>query len=242
VIEIDFSHYNETAGTPGAVPVTVPVAEFVEKVEDGRPMLYVLPLYGEIQACNLCGCRAEAKRPVPGHGPVGAEIVFIGQNPGNEEDEAGLPFVGRSGTELDGWLKVLGFLRENVVITNMVKCHTKDNRPPRPSEVATCRNEWLAKELGALASARVLIPIGKPALTGIADLKTPRVLEPFWFDVKMGERPFHVVPLAHPAYILRKPETRKLMEEVTLPAVRDHLMKEFPEVYVRATHADGHRR
>lgn len=194
-----------------------------------------VPWFADLLACRRCGCRDEAMRVVPGVGPRDAEIMVVGQNPGSEEDETGVPFVGRGGEELDVWLGLLGLSRQRIVVTNIVKCHTHNNRKPRTREITTCEEAWLRRELEAFP-VQVVIPLGRPALEGLVGKvkQIPEVMTPWWMSVDFGERALHLLPLPHPAYLLRMPGQRPLMYERVLPWVREYLQKEVPHVYARA--------
>lgn len=196
-----------------------------------------VPWYGELLACTACTARQEARRVVPGAGLLSAEICVIGQNPGKDEDQRGEPFIGEGGKELDGWLRMLGLDRTKLLVTNIVKCHTENNRPPRPKEIETCEARWFARELEAFTHLRVIIPLGRPALFGLIGKQPsiPDVMEAWWVKAQFGEtRELYVMPLAHPAYLLRAPAQRPVMYEKVLPAVKRYLQQEVPDVYARA--------
>jgi len=106
--------------------------------------------------CRLCEGRTHA---VPGEGSHSPQIVFVGEGPGAEEDRLGRPFVGRSGRFLDGMIGSVGLRREDVFITNVVKCRPPDNRDPRPDEIAACR-DYLDRQIELLA-ARVVVTLGR---------------------------------------------------------------------------------
>lgn len=199
-------------------------------------MLYNAPWYGELLNCRACSARDEARRPVPGVGPIAAEILCIGQNPGEDEDIDGQPFIGRSGAELDSWLKELGLNRAKLLLTNIVHCHTTRNRVPTTKEIATCSELWLTKELQLCTQVQVLIPLGRPALEAVVGRGRTDfgALTPWWTTVEFETRTLHVLPLAHPAYLLRVPQQRGIMMKTVLPAVKRRLEEAVPEVYARA--------
>lgn len=92
----------------------------------------------QIYGCKKCRLWQGAKHAVPGEGPLNAKIMFVGQNPGADEDETGRPFVGRAGKYLTKTLAEFGIKREEVFITNIVKHGSPENRKPFPDEVAAC--------------------------------------------------------------------------------------------------------
>lgn len=207
--------------------------EYPDRVQ-GKPLYFNVEFYDALKACALCPVREEAKQVVAGEGPLDAEFMVLGQNPGDEEDRDGRPFIGRGGKELDTWLALLGLSRAKILVTNAVKCHTTDNRPPKAKEITTCTQAWLRRELEAFARLQVVVTLGKPATAVVlGKMKTP-LLEPFWVRVQFGERVLHCVPLPHPAYLLRAANKKPELYQRVLPAVKDYLAREVPEAYARA--------
>lgn len=210
----------------------------------GREDYTAVPWLDRLLACRACPARDEARRVVPGSGPLDARIAVVGQNPDEAEDEMGVAFVGRAGQELDVWLDKLGLDRAKVLVTNALKCHTARNRKPRPKEMSTCRDLWFREELETFHAVQVLIPLGRPALeslfAGMAGLPAtlPPAMDPWWMEVAVdavgGDRRFWVMPLPHPNYILRAPNLRPRMYEHLLPAVKSYLRIETPEAYARS--------
>lgn len=210
--------------TPPPAPVTV----------------YGVPPPEGLLDCVLCPVRAEAMQVVPGEGPADAQVYFLGQNPGEEEDLAGRPFVGLAGHEFDHWLTILGLQRTRVYVSNVVKCHTYGNRVPRSPEVQTCSNRWLPEELSALTALQVLIPLGKPASERILGKTAPPMLPLaiYHFRIEILGRPVSVFPLPHPAFLLRMQHYKRSFYEVLLPQVRETLEQELPAVYRDASRKD----
>ncbi len=93
----------------------------------------------QVRACRRCVLAQGRNNAVPGAGPADARIMFVGEAPGQVEDQQGIPFVGPAGKVLDNLLKRAGLTREEVFITNIVKCRPPENRDPRPDEVEACR-------------------------------------------------------------------------------------------------------
>ena len=121
----------------------------------------------QVYGCKKCRLWQGAKHGVPGEGPVNARVMFVGQNPGAEEDEIGRPFVGRAGKFLTKTLAEFGIKREDVFITNIVKHTSPENRKPFADEVAACLPYLIAQ-----------ISIIKPkiiVLLGASAKETPRV-------------------------------------------------------------------
>jgi uracil-DNA glycosylase family 4 len=122
----------------------------------------------QVYACKKCRLWQGAKHGVPGEGPSNAKVMFVGQNPGAEEDEIGRPFVGRAGKFLTKTLAEFGIKREDVFITNIVKHTSPENRKPFADEVAAC-----------LPCLITQIEIIKPkiiVLLGASAKETPRVM------------------------------------------------------------------
>ncbi|RLT39107.1 MAG: uracil-DNA glycosylase [Chloroflexi bacterium] len=126
--------------------------------EEGRVQT-LLGLEKEICACMLCRLCDGRICAVPGEGSFSPQIVFVGEGPGAQEDRLGRPFVGRSGRFLDGMIDGIGLRREDVFITNVVKCRPPDNRDPRPDEIAACR-DYLDRQIELLAP-RVVVTLGR---------------------------------------------------------------------------------
>lgn len=188
-----------------------------------------LPFYAELLDCRACPCREEAKRVVPGGGPLDATIAVIGRNPGKEEDRQGACFIGKSGGELDEWLALLGVSRQRVLVTNLVKCHTTDDRPPGTREVQVCAQKWLQAELLHFPAVKILLTLGDEATRFVLGVHAPSLSKvPFapmrvLFDPAPG-RELIVIPLPHPAFILRKPAARPQVVEL-LEKAKGHLQK-----------------
>jgi len=197
-----------------------------------------LPMVPEFRACTACTARAEARQVVVGVGPVDAVGMVIGQNPGHEEDLAGVPFIGAGGELLDEWLTRLGLDRNKLVITNACKCHTLNNRVPRTLELKTCYAQTVSKELEALTRLQVLFPVGKPAVSVLLGKAAPPMtpLMAHYFLVRATGpgvvRDFHVFPLPHPAFLLRARHLSALMLTV-LSHVRRTLEQSLPEAYAQ---------
>ncbi|TFF92265.1 uracil-DNA glycosylase, partial [Candidatus Thorarchaeota archaeon] len=95
-------------------------------------------LHSRIRKCTLCPLHKNRQQVVPGEGPEGAKLFFIGEAPGAREDETGRPFVGRSGQLLAELIEDIGLKRSEVFITSVLKCRPPKNRTPHKSEIATC--------------------------------------------------------------------------------------------------------
>jgi DNA polymerase len=149
--------------------------------------------------CTLCALAAGRTQVVFGMGDPHADLVFIGEGPGAEEDRQGLPFVGRSGKLLDKlMLEELGITRDRVYIANVVKCRPPDNRDPRPEEITACR-PYLEQQLDLIAP-KVLVTLGKFAGQLLLD-STVGITK-----LRGHDYPYRgavLIPTLHPAYALR---------------------------------------
>jgi uracil-DNA glycosylase family 4 len=116
----------------------------------------------EVRSCTRCGLAPGRTKAVPGEGDADTDVVFVGEGPGFNEDRQGRPFVGRAGDLLVRMLATLGWRREEVFITNVVKCRPPENRDPEPDEVAACA-PYLRRQLEILDPALV-VTLGRHSL------------------------------------------------------------------------------
>lgn len=163
-----------------------------------------------VAGCAACGLGKTRNKAVFGAGAVRPPVVFIGEAPGAEEDRQGLPFVGRAGQLLTKMLAAIGFGREDVYITNIVKCRPPGNRDPRPDEVACCE-PYLLEQL-AILRPRLICALGRCAAQAM--LKTDDGIN----RLRGRLHDYHgvpVLPTFHPAYLLRNPaDKRKAWEDL----------------------------
>ncbi len=146
---------------------------------------------------------AQSRRnAVPGEGNRAADIMFIGEGPGQREDESGRPFVGPAGRFLSELLLEIGLQREDVFITNVVKCRPPGNRDPMPQEVSACSG-WLKAQIAAIAP-RVLVLLGRHALQRF--LPGARISAEHGQIRRFGS--ISVMPMYHPAAALHNPGLR----------------------------------
>ncbi len=113
-------------------------------------------------ACSACDLRKTCTQVVPGEGSAEAEIMFIGEGPGQKEDELGRPFVGAAGKFLDEMLGVINLKREAVYIANVVKCRPPQNRDPLPEEAATCW-PWLLEQIKTI-QPKLIVTLGRHSM------------------------------------------------------------------------------
>jgi uracil-DNA glycosylase family 4 len=128
-----------------------------------------------IKGCTLCRLCEGRTNAVPGTGSSTAEIIFIGEGPGKKEDEQGIPFCGASGKFLDELLETISLSREDIFITNVVKCRPPLNRDPLPDEKQTCTETYLDSQI-SLIQPKLIVTLGRHALNYfIPDLKISEV-------------------------------------------------------------------
>ena len=164
----------------------------------------LVELYREVSNCALCPLAETRTKTVFGAGNANAELMFVGEAPGAEEDRQGLPFVGRAGQLLSELLGEIGLSREDVFIANVLKSRPPGNRDPMPNEIEACQ-PYLWKQI-ALIQPTVIASLGNFATkllsgnpTGITRVRgTPQVHE-------LGGRTVFLFPLLHPAAALRTP-------------------------------------
>jgi DNA polymerase len=184
------------------------VAEVAKPVVETRTLETVRDELGE---CTLCGLSEGRTQIVFGDGNPHADLLFIGEGPGEQEDLRGLPFVGRAGELLTRMIeKGLGIARSEVYICNIVKCRPPKNRTPLAKEVAACR-PFLDGQIDAV-QPRVIVTLGKPASSLLLgrDIAITRV-RGTWHEY----RGIPVMPTFHPAFVLRQytEQNRRLVWE-----------------------------
>ncbi len=161
----------------------------------------------EVRVCPKCPLSKSRTLAVPGEGPADARVMFIGEGPGFHEDRQGRPFVGPSGQYLEQLLASIGLSREQVFITNVVKCRPPGNRDPEPNEIAACR-EYLDRQL-ALIKPAVVVTLGRFSMERFFPGQS---ITRIHGKAKRAGNLFYL-PLFHPAAALRRPEWKQAMEE-----------------------------
>jgi DNA polymerase len=184
--------------------------------EERREQL--VALYKEVQACERCPLHETRAKAVFGAGDANADLMFVGEAPGAEEDRQGLPFVGRAGQLLNQMLEEIGLSREEVFIANVLKSRPPGNRDPQPLEIEACR-PYLFEQV-RLIEPTVICTLGNFATkllsgnpAGITKVRgAPQVHE-------IGGRTVFLLPLFHPAAALRTPAVKETLRQdfATLP-------------------------
>jgi DNA polymerase len=171
--------------------------------EERRARLVVLA--EEVRACQKCGLHAGRTQTVLHRGDPCAELAFVGEGPGVEEDARGEPFVGAAGQLLDRMIVAMGYRRDDVYICNIVKCRPPNNRKPEPDEMATC-SPYLTTQL-AIVKPKVIVALGATAVQGL--LGTAEGITRLRGKWKIYKGPIPVMPTFHPAYLLRQPPAKR---------------------------------
>ena len=159
----------------------------------------------EISVCQKCELSLSRKNAVPGAGPANAEIMLIGEGPGFHENEQGLPFVGQAGKLLNELLEHGGFKREQVFVTNVVKCRPPGNRDPKPEELSACQ-AYLEKQIEAI-NPLIIITLGRFSMAGY--FKDAKISHIHGHASWIGGR--FIIPMYHPAAALHQPKLKPVI-------------------------------
>lgn len=198
-------------------------------------------LAAQIQACTKCPLGGTRLNAVPGEGNVDADVMFVGEGPGFDEDRQGRPFVGRAGQLLDKMIVAMGLSREKVFIANVVKCHPMtdplhpdkhgNDRAPIAGEIAGCR-KYLEKQIAIVCPKYVVALGGVSAKALISDAPSLAALRGKFHDLHLDSvslpRPVKIIATFHPAALLRNPSWKKdawidlqmVMDELGLKGAR----------------------
>lgn len=192
----------------------------------------------EILSCAKCRLHMYRKKAVPGEGNKKAVLVFVGEAPGEKEDETGRPFVGSAGKLLTELIELMGFKREDFYITNVVKCRPPGNRDPQDDEIETCL-PYLQSQL-QMIRPKIIVALGRHAartLFKLAGLK--------WISMTGSHGKLYpgkilgvdvkIIPTYHPASALYNPPIRRILEEdfknVIKPAIEEVLSERPKKTY-----------
>ena len=178
-----------------------------EKNSPGKAVA-LAALAKEFENCQMCALGATRTKLVFGSGDPEAELMFIGEAPGFDEDKQGLPFVGAAGQLLTKMIVAMKLTREKVYIANTLKCRPPNNRPPLPTEIVTC-NPILMRQI-EIIRPRIICALGKAAAQTVLQSEEPISRLRGRFFEKYGAQ---VMPTFHPAYLLRNPADKKLVWE-----------------------------
>jgi len=182
----------------------------------------------EVSKCCKCGLDKTRTNTVPGQGSADAQIVFVGEGPGADEDAQGKPFVGRAGKLLDKIISAMGLQREDVFICNILKCRPPGNRDPKPDEIAQCL-PYLQRQL-EIIEPEIIVTLGAHATKTL--LETTKSIGQLrgqfhQYYPGLGKMPIKLMATYHPAYLLRNyskdnrlrvwEDMKKVLAELDLP-------------------------
>jgi len=188
----------QTTAKPDVLPVSAGPSLF--EAFDQVPGDTLLKIRTDLGECTRCKLHKTRNTIVFGDGNPKAELVFVGEGPGHDEDMQGLPFVGRAGRLLTQMIEAMGLQRRDVYICNVVKCRPPENRAPEKDEVTPC-SPFLLRQIDAIAP-KVIVCLGSTAAQTI--LATNRGISHFrgqWLEFR-GRK---LMATYHPAYLLRNP-------------------------------------
>ena len=185
------------------VSVPEPVVE-----RSGVDVSVLDPVVAELGDCRRCPLGALRHRLVFGEGNPGAELLFVGEAPGADEDAQGRPFVGRAGQLLTKIIAAMGLKREDVYICNILKCRPPGNRNPLPEEIAACE-PFLIRQIEAIRP-RVICALGSIAAHALLKSEAPISVLRGRFHRYQG---IPLMPTYHPAYLLRNPGAKRQVWE-----------------------------
>jgi uracil-DNA glycosylase len=161
-------------------------------------------LAAEIRGCTRCPLAAHRTLTVPGEGNVLSDVMLVGEGPGAREDVTGRPFVGPAGQLLNELLRSIGWERDDVFITNVVKCRPPGNRDPEPIEIGTCTTTFLGPQEAALDPA-VIVTLGRHSLGRYLPGARIGAVHGRLRRVETGQ---HIFPMYHPAAALHQASLR----------------------------------
>jgi uracil-DNA glycosylase len=200
--------------------VAAPPAFTALPIEERRARLQVLS--DAAAQCTACVLHEGRTRSVFARGSIAAELVFVGEGPGRDEDLQGEPFVGKAGQLLDKMIVAMGYGRDDVYICNVVKCRPPENRTPQPEEASAC-SQYLTPQLEILAP-KVIVALGRCAAQALGAAEATGSWRGRWSS-------WRGVPLMstyHPAFLLRSPEFKRTVWE-DLQLVMQRLGKTAPK-------------
>ena len=177
-----------------------------------------------VRTCSDCPLHRDRTNAVPGEGPADAELMFIGEGPGFQEDKQGRPFVGPAGQFLEGLLASIGTSRQEVFIANMIKCRPPQNRDPSPVEISSC-GKYLDRQI-ELVNPKLIVTLGRFSLGRFFPGET---ISRARGKVREKDGRF-IYPVMHPAAALHRQELRSTIIEdfKAIPAILGQLPPATP--------------
>jgi DNA polymerase len=167
----------------------------------------LLDVRQRVERCTDCALHHSRIKSVPGEGPENASIMFIGEGPGFHENQQGKPFVGQAGKFLDELLANAGVKREDVFITNVVKCRPPGNRDPQPDELEAC-GKYLDRQI-ELINPKIIVTLGRFSMAKF--FGAVKISQIHGKSKKIGDR--LIVAMYHPAAALHQPALKNTLLE-----------------------------
>lgn len=215
-VEFPHAHTSKQTSSQPHPQTTQPVMTTAQK------QAALAELADTIKACSRCPLGGTRLNAVPGEGNVDAELMFVGEGPGYDEDRQGRPFVGRAGQLLDKMIAAMGLTREQVFIANIAKCHPMvdplhpdkhgNDRAPNAGEIACCR-KYLEQQIAIICPKYIVALGGVSAKALISDAKSLGALRGQFYDLHLDSvtlpRQVQILATFHPAALLRNPNWKK---------------------------------
>jgi len=190
---------------PNAELLREPETSVIVENSTSDPALLLRTIREDLGECTRCPLHKQGRKQIVfGVGNPNAELMFIGEAPGADEDQQGEPFVGRAGQLLNNMIKAMGIQREDVYIANIIKCRPPGNRTPEREECETC-SPFLMRQIAAI-KPKVIVALGAVAAKTLLAINAPMSeLRGRWFDFR-GTK---LAVTYHPAFLLRDPRQKK---------------------------------
>jgi uracil-DNA glycosylase len=190
---------------PNAELPREPEAPVIVENQATDPALLLRTIREDLGDCTRCPLHQQGRKQIVfGVGNPNAELMFIGEAPGADEDQQGEPFVGRAGQLLNNMIKAMGIKRDDVYIANIIKCRPPGNRTPEREECETC-SPFLMRQIAAI-KPKVIVALGAVAAKTLLAINAPMSeLRGRWFDFR-GTK---LAVTYHPAFLLRDPRQKK---------------------------------
>jgi uracil-DNA glycosylase family 4 len=195
------------AASPAPPPTTLEASSGSSASEPGDRRQRLQLLSERVAGCTACVLHEKRNKTAFARGSADAELVFVGEGPGRDEDLQGLPFVGAAGQLLDRMIAAMGYERDAVYICNVVKCRPPENRTPRPEEALACA-QYLVPQLEIVAP-RAIVALGRCAAQALGVAEATGSWRGRWGSW----RGIPILPTYHPAFLLRSPEQKRTVWE-----------------------------
>jgi DNA polymerase len=196
--DLGFTHLDLTVPPRVSVAATAAVPEATDGVSEWDALV------AAAHNCNACRLAGTRKTVVFGSGNPNADLMFIGEAPGRDEDEQGEPFVGKAGQLLTDIIKAMKLTRDDVYIANVIKCRPPENRNPEPDELDECR-PFIQRQV-ALIQPKVIVALGRFGLQSLTERTySITAVRGQWLDYNG----IKLMPTFHPSYLLRTPAAKK---------------------------------